>query len=138
LSNYVKFTVKAFEDKLAAGEYKDAAGANRAIGRAAKFTDKQRARLRERVTHYFVNKAEEEKVKKRIGKIRISQKKGKHAHSEPRTVDERASARPPFPVTFTRLAMNKKLAKQTLGFFQEALDAGYTLPDLTHALELVV
>ncbi len=53
MSNYTKFSLKTFKEKLEAGEYKGLTGANRAIGKTKELSDKEKEKAKAMALEFF-------------------------------------------------------------------------------------
>ncbi len=92
MSSYQKFTLKTFKGKLENGDYENATGANRAIGKTQELSDGDKAKAKAMVvTHFGVEpaKASSKKVTKSVkktGKAKAPSKKAKVKPAKKATV----------------------------------------------------
>jgi len=142
MSSYKMFTKKLFLDKLKAGGYKNASGANRAIGKTGNLSTADKMQLKEAVQLHFSNKEEVRAARRRETKRAWAlKKKGKKQETPTmvvahRTADERQTRQMPM-LSFVEIAKDRTLAQKLLKYVRAALDTEMTLPDLAKVLESV-
>lgn len=90
MSSYQKFTLGTFKKKLEGGDYENATGANRAIGKTQELSEKDRAKAKAMVAAHFGTEPAKakpakkaSKAAKKVGKAKVAKAPAKKAKAKP-------------------------------------------------------